>query len=97
MRHFSQNWGWTAVAPIIGSNAFNVLFGGVYDAHTVRILSTFVDFIKLLIPLKIGRIGPFDPEETDASEVIGMMDSIKRGGIALPDDGSHECTYLSSP
>ncbi|KIR52421.1 hypothetical protein I315_05022 [Cryptococcus gattii Ru294] len=73
MRHFSQNWGWTAVAPIIGSNAFNVLFGGVYDAHTV------------------GRIGPFDPEETDASEVIGMINSIKRGGVALPDDGSHEC------
>lgn len=50
MRHFSQNWGWTAVAPIIGSNAFNVLFGGVYDAHTVRILSTFVDSVELLIP-----------------------------------------------
>ncbi|WVQ83780.1 hypothetical protein IAT38_005924 [Cryptococcus sp. DSM 104549] len=35
MRHFSQNWGWTAVAPIIGSNAFNMLFGRVYDAHTL--------------------------------------------------------------
>lgn len=24
-----------------------------------------------------------------------MMDSIKRGGVVPPDDGSHECTYLS--
>ncbi|ODN91358.1 hypothetical protein L198_05869 [Cryptococcus wingfieldii CBS 7118] len=36
MRHFSQNWGWTSVAPIIGSNGFNLVFGKVYDAHTVR-------------------------------------------------------------
>lgn len=73
MRHFSQNWGWTAVAPIIGSNTFNVLFGSVYDANSV------------------GRIGSFDPEGTDVSGVMGMMDFIKRGGVALPDDGSHDC------
>lgn len=24
-----------------------------------------------------------------------MINSIKRGGVALPDDGSHECRYLS--
>ncbi|OWZ30885.1 hypothetical protein C347_04031 [Cryptococcus neoformans AD2-60a] len=41
MRHFSQNWGWTAVAPIIGSNTFNVLFGSVYDAHTVGRIGSF--------------------------------------------------------
>lgn len=26
---------------------------------------------------------------------MGMMDFIKRGGVALPDDGSHDCTYPS--
>lgn len=50
MRHFSQNWGWTAVAPIIGSNTFNVLFGSVYDANSVSILSFFFfDSVELLI------------------------------------------------
>ncbi|KAK4685150.1 hypothetical protein P7C73_g5008, partial [Tremellales sp. Uapishka_1] len=36
MAHFSQNWGWTCVAPIIGGNLFNIVFGRVYDSNTVN-------------------------------------------------------------
>lgn len=31
-----QNWGWTAIAPVIGGNVFNLLFGRIYDSNTVR-------------------------------------------------------------
>ncbi|WWC67450.1 uncharacterized protein I206_101358 [Kwoniella pini CBS 10737] len=40
MRHFSQNWGWVAVAPVLGGNAFNLLFGKVYDSHTIGKIGT---------------------------------------------------------
>ncbi|WRT65267.1 uncharacterized protein IL334_002210 [Kwoniella shivajii] len=40
MKHFSQNWGWTAVAPVLGGNAFNLLFGSVYDSHTIGKIGT---------------------------------------------------------
>ncbi|WWD21864.1 hypothetical protein CI109_106352 [Kwoniella shandongensis] len=67
MKHFSQNWGWIAVSPVIGSNVFNLLFGRVYDAHTVGNLGTSDDLV---------------------AAVRGLM---KRGGMVLPDDGSHDC------
>ncbi|KAL7423403.1 GTP-binding protein rbg1 [Cryptotrichosporon argae] len=35
MAHFSQNYGWTCVAPVIGGNIFNLVFGRVFDAHSV--------------------------------------------------------------
>lgn len=35
--NFSQNYGWTCVAPVIGGNVFNLVFGRVYDAHTVSV------------------------------------------------------------
>ncbi|ORY24135.1 major facilitator superfamily domain-containing protein [Naematelia encephala] len=35
MTHFSQNYGWLCVAPVLGGNIFNLIFGRVYDAHTV--------------------------------------------------------------
>jgi hypothetical protein len=31
----SQNYGWICVAPVIGGNTFNLLFGRVYDSNTV--------------------------------------------------------------
>ncbi len=31
--HFSQNWGCVALAPILGSNLFGLVFGMVLDAH----------------------------------------------------------------
>jgi len=33
--HFSQNYGWICVAPVIGGNSFNIVFGRVYDSNTV--------------------------------------------------------------
>ena len=35
MANFSQNYGWTCVAPVIGGNVFNLLFGRIYDSNTV--------------------------------------------------------------
>lgn len=34
--HFSQNFGWINVGPVVGGNLFNLLFGRVYDSHAVR-------------------------------------------------------------
>ncbi|WVQ97537.1 hypothetical protein IAU59_004651 [Kwoniella sp. CBS 9459] len=75
MRHFSQNWGWTAVAPILGSNSFNLLFGRVYDAHTLG---------------RIGTEDGVEPAD-DAVTIATLARLLKRGGSAIPDDGKHDC------
>lgn len=35
MAHFSQNFGTINLAPILGGNLFNLLFGWIYDQHTI--------------------------------------------------------------
>jgi MFS family permease len=35
MAHFSQNFGTINLAPILGGNLFNLLFGYVYDSNTI--------------------------------------------------------------
>lgn len=35
MAHFSQNFGTINLAPILGGNLFNLLFGYIYDTHTI--------------------------------------------------------------
>lgn len=35
MAHFSQNFGTINLAPILGGNLFNLLFGSIYDQHTI--------------------------------------------------------------
>lgn len=35
MAHFSQNFGTINLAPILGGNLFNLLFGWIYDRHTI--------------------------------------------------------------
>lgn len=35
MAHFSQNFGTVNLAPIVGGNLFNLLFGWIYDQHTI--------------------------------------------------------------
>ncbi|OCF33961.1 hypothetical protein I316_04307 [Kwoniella heveanensis BCC8398] len=77
MRHFSQNWGWTAVAPILGSNGFNLLFGKVYDAHTIGRIGT-----------EDGIASPVD-DKIDVIDTLGRL--MRRGGSAIPDDGKHDC------
>lgn len=32
----SQNWGTMTLAPVISGNIFNLLYGRIYDAHSVR-------------------------------------------------------------
>ncbi|EXJ71000.1 uncharacterized protein A1O5_05993 [Cladophialophora psammophila CBS 110553] len=32
----SQNWGTMTLAPVISGNIFNILYGKIYDAHSVR-------------------------------------------------------------
>ncbi|WVW79010.1 hypothetical protein I302_100973 [Kwoniella bestiolae CBS 10118] len=66
MKHFSQNWGWTAVAPVIGGNAFNLLFGKVYDSHTLG---------------RIGTEDGTDTPEGDVVEMIRSLLKRDGGGI----------------
>jgi MFS family permease len=32
----SQNWGTMTLAPVVSGNVFNLLYGKIYDAHSVR-------------------------------------------------------------
>lgn len=32
----SQNWGTMTLAPVISGNIFNILYGRIYDAHSIR-------------------------------------------------------------
>nr|ODO00874.1 hypothetical protein L204_01597 [Cryptococcus depauperatus CBS 7855] len=76
MKHFSQNWGWIAVAPVLGSNGFNVLFGKVYDAHTVA---------------RVGRPSPGNGAALEQRWTMAMRGIVRRGGSAVPGDGAHDC------
>ena len=31
----SQNWGWMTLSPVISGNVFNLLYGRIYDYHSV--------------------------------------------------------------
>lgn len=31
--HFSENWGFVSMAPLIGGNTFSILFGRDFDSH----------------------------------------------------------------
>ncbi|KAK7689988.1 hypothetical protein QCA50_006630 [Cerrena zonata] len=34
LHHFSENWGFMSLAPVIGSNILSIAFGRIFDAHT---------------------------------------------------------------
>lgn len=34
LAHFSQNYGWSTLAPVLGGNAFNLLFGELHGSVT---------------------------------------------------------------
>lgn len=36
LAHFSSNWGIVSLSPGVGGNLANLMFGRVYDAHTIR-------------------------------------------------------------
>ncbi|ORX36103.1 major facilitator superfamily domain-containing protein, partial [Kockovaella imperatae] len=66
MGHFSQNYGWICVAPVIGGNVFNVVFGRVYDSNTVgRIglptgVSGTISELRRLVVKAAGEVGRHD-------------------------------------
>lgn len=33
MKHFSQNYGFVSLSPVVAGNIFNLLFGRIYDSH----------------------------------------------------------------
>ncbi|ODN74856.1 hypothetical protein L202_07161 [Cryptococcus amylolentus CBS 6039] len=88
MRHFSQNWGWTSVAPIIGSNGFNLVFGKVYDAHTVGKIGYPSGETPPDLDLPLGD----SVQEAARGFLEAAVGVVKRaGGVPVPDDGSHDC------
>ncbi|PWN44418.1 MFS general substrate transporter [Ceraceosorus guamensis] len=36
LKHFSQNWGYVSLSPVIAGNIFNLLFGKIYDSHVSK-------------------------------------------------------------
>ncbi|KAK8846547.1 hypothetical protein IAR55_005633 [Kwoniella newhampshirensis] len=70
MKHFSQNWGWIAVSPVIGSNTFNLIFGKVYDAHTVGNIGTSDDMLATVRGL-MKRGGMVLPDDGQHDCLVG--------------------------
>ncbi|KIS71737.1 uncharacterized protein UMAG_10046 [Mycosarcoma maydis] len=49
MKHFSQNYGFVSLSPVVAGNVFNLLFGLIYDSHVPqdkRLLSAVVNAFK---------------------------------------------------
>ncbi len=49
MKHFSQNYGFVSLSPVVAGNVFNLLFGRVYDSHVPqdeRVLSTIMEALR---------------------------------------------------
>ena len=49
MKHFSQNYGFVSLSPVVAGNVFNLLFGRVYDSHVpldARMLEQVVAVLK---------------------------------------------------
>lgn len=55
--HFSQNFGWTTLAPVLGGNAFNLLFGKSRLWIRTRIIPT-TSQVGFTIRTRWGRSGP---------------------------------------
>ena len=36
MKHFSQNYGFLSLSPVLAGNIFNLMFGRIYDSHVPR-------------------------------------------------------------
>lgn len=41
LANFSLNWGFVSMSPILGGNVANLIYGRIYDSHTVRSVSLF--------------------------------------------------------
>lgn len=39
MAHFSQNYGFVSLSPVVAGNVFNLLFGRIYDSHVLKDVS----------------------------------------------------------
>ncbi|TKY90442.1 hypothetical protein EX895_000440 [Sporisorium graminicola] len=49
MKHFSQNYGFVSLSPVVAGNVFNLLFGHIYDSHVpsdTSMLSVVVQALK---------------------------------------------------
>lgn len=38
LAHFAQNWGYVSMAPAVGGNLANFMFGRIYDSHVVGVV-----------------------------------------------------------
>jgi hypothetical protein len=52
LAHFSENWGFVSMAPLLGGNLFSILFGRNLDAHVTGADSRLMD---LSIPPRSPR------------------------------------------
>lgn len=62
MKHFSQNYGWMCIAPVIGGNIFNILFGRVYDSNTVGRIGDQVEEALNVVRSLVARAGSGVPD-----------------------------------
>ncbi|KAJ9477012.1 putative membrane protein [Pseudozyma hubeiensis] len=48
MQHFSQNYGFVSLSPVVAGNVFNLLFGRIYDGHVPQDTSVLTVVMEAL-------------------------------------------------
>ncbi|GAC96745.1 hypothetical protein PHSY_004329 [Pseudozyma hubeiensis SY62] len=57
MQHFSQNYGFVSLSPVVAGNVFNLLFGRIYDGHVPQDTSVLTVVMEALRKGKGGNGG----------------------------------------
>ncbi|EJF60064.1 MFS general substrate transporter [Dichomitus squalens LYAD-421 SS1] len=86
LQHFSENWGFVSLSPMIGGNVFSIAFGRNLDAHsdddpaTNSTASSLASLTSFLAP-------PSTPSPLVALNTTSVLPINARGGIPDP----HHC------
>lgn len=63
MKHFSQNYGFVSLSPVVAGNIFNLLFGRIYDSHVPQDTTILRVIGQAIRELKGGRGRDDDPAQ----------------------------------
>ncbi|EJD32332.1 hypothetical protein AURDEDRAFT_132169 [Auricularia subglabra TFB-10046 SS5] len=96
--HFSQNWGFTSLSPLLGGNIFSLAFGRNLDAHaphpdaaTESVLASPASAALLSPPLaNVTRLLEGIPIEHAGNKAKRWL-LARAGGVSAKPDASHQC------
>ncbi|CDW94464.1 hypothetical protein, partial [Sporisorium scitamineum] len=55
MKHFSQNYGFVSLSPVVAGNVFNLLFGRIYDSHVPPSDTSMLSVLSVLSVVVMGE------------------------------------------